>query len=66
MAPGTFFIRIESATPLSADEVNRLGKKSAMYLMTEVWDMTDRLLMESCFRTEPNSQALTFCVDHNK
>jgi hypothetical protein len=66
MAPGTFFVLLEGGNPLSSDEISTLGDKSVMYLMTEIWDSKDRVLREACFHTEPKSEALTFCAEHNK
>lgn len=66
MAAGTFFILIEGGTPLTNDDISNLNAASVMYLLTKIWDHRNRVVLASCFHTEPKSTALTFCTGHNK
>lgn len=66
IAPGTYYILLESGSLLTSDDITKLGSGSVMYLMSEIWDEHDQVILESCVFTEPRSEALNFCAGHNK
>jgi len=65
--PGSFWIRFDTGTPLSKDDIDKLGTTESVYFTARIQDASSgRRLLDSCFRTVPNSEALMLCIDHNR
>src|SRR5579863_6307261 len=65
-SPGRQWILLESAAPLSQDDIDKMGKSAVIYVMSDFRDSTGKNLIESCFRTIPSSGDFVFCLGHNR
>ena len=60
-----FFMDLSTDVPLSKEDIEGLSKTSSIYFITILFDVHGNKLLESCVHTEPRTQAMLFCVEHN-
>jgi hypothetical protein len=67
MKTGVFWILYENGNPLTQEDLDRLSRTAWVYVVARIRDArSNKILLESCFHTEPKSESLVFCASHNR